>query len=57
MSLRISVGLDSMPIASIQQPDLRSRCDEGRIGQVVGAGVAEPLDRQVARDQLVAEGA
>ena len=29
--------------------------DERRIGQVVGAGVAEPLDRQVARDQLVAE--
>ena len=29
--------------------------DEGRIRQVVGARVAEPLDRQVARDELVAE--
>ena len=29
--------------------------NEGRIGQVVGAGVAEPLDIQIPRDQLLAE--
>ena len=55
MSLRISSDSVSMPSASIQQPDLPQPVHERRIGQVVGARVAEPLDRQVARDQLLAE--
>ena len=55
MSLRTSSDSDSIPSASIQQPARFRRCDERRIGEIVGAGVAEPLDRQVARDQLVAE--
>ena len=38
------------PAAGLPQP-----VDERRIGQVVGARVAEPLDRQLARDELVAE--
>ena len=55
MSLRTSSDSDSMPSASIQQPALLQPVHERRIGEVVGARVAEPLDRQVARDQLVAE--
>ena len=55
MSLRMSSDSDSMPSASIQQPARLQPMDERRIGQVVGARVAEPLDRQLARDQLVAE--
>ena len=49
----VGLGLDAQrqhPAAGLPQP-----LDERRIGEVVGAGVAEPLDRQVARDQLVAE--
>ena len=57
MSLRTSSDSDSMPSASIQQPGALEPLHERRIGEIVGAGVAEPLDRQVARDQLVAEGA
>ena len=55
MSLRTSSDSDSMPSASIQQPARLQPVDEGGVGQVVGACVAEPLDRQLPRDQLVAE--
>ena len=49
----LGLGLDAHrqhPAAGLAQP-----VHERRIGQVVGARVAEPLDRQVPRDQLVAE--
>ena len=49
----LGLGLDAErehPAAGPLEP-----VHEGGIGQVVGARVAEPLDRQVARDQLVAE--
>ncbi len=49
----VGLGLDAErqhPAAGALQP-----VHERRIGQVVGAGVAEPLNRQLARDQLVAE--
>ena len=56
MSLRTSSDSDSMPIDSIQQPDCRQLAARtSRLDQVVGAGVAEPLHVELARDQLVAE--
>ena len=55
MSLRTSSDSDSMPSGEHPAAGLPEAVDERRIGQVVGARVAEPLDRQVARDELVAE--
>ena len=55
MSLRISSDSDSMPEREHPAAGPPQPVHERRIGQVVGARVAEPLDRQVARDQLVAE--
>ena len=45
-----------MPSASIQQPARLRRWTNAGIGEVVGAGVAEPVDRELTRDELVAEG-
>ena len=55
MSLRTSSDSDSMPERQHPAAGLLEPVDERRIGEVVGARVAEPLDRQVARDELVAE--
>ena len=44
-----------MPIASIQQPDSRSRRTKAGSAKLSARGIADPLDRQPPRDQLVAE--
>ena len=55
MSLRISSDSDLDAEREHPAAGPLQAVDERGIGEVVGARVAEPLDRQLARDQLVAE--
>ena len=55
MSLRVSGDADSMPIASIQQPDLRRRSTNAGSVRLSARALPNQLDVEVARDQLVAE--